>query len=226
GAPGGGPQSAHLERLELERLLSREVVLADQVLGAGKKVLVLEHQQLGVENTGLVRPGALGGPGPDLLDVTFHVPHGGAQAAHLLLHLGARHDVVRHLGQRPAHRHGGGDGDARGDPDSLQQPLAHGVSGVSCPSVSSSAASAGGSISWKPSATSASSASIDSAASAPSVLMDSEEPHSAASIITPMMLLPFTVSSSLRSSTADWNRFATLTSSAAGRACSPSGFTL
>src|SRR2546428_368387 len=63
-------------------------------------------------------------------------------------------------------------------------------------------------------------------ASSPSVLMMSDEPHSAASIITPRMLLPFTARSSLRTSTADLKRLATLTNSAAGRACIPSGLTI
>src|SRR5207249_1498628 len=54
-------------------------------------------------------------------------------------------------------------------------------------------------------------------ASSPSVMMMSDEPHSAASIITPRMLLPFTARSSLRTSTADLKRLATLTNSAAGQ---------
>ena len=53
-----------------------------------------------------------------------------------------------------------------------------------------------------------------------------DEPHSAASIITPMMLFPLTVRSSLRTWTVDWNRLASFTNSAAGRACIPSGFTI
>src|SRR2546428_546489 len=57
-----------------------------------------------------------------------------------------------------------------------------------------------------------------SAASSPSVLMFRDEPHSAASIITPRMLLPFTARSSLRTSTFALKRLPTLTHSAAGGA--------
>jgi hypothetical protein len=48
-----------------------------------------------------------------------------------------------------------------------------------------------------------------------------ELPHSAASIITPMMLLTLTSTSSLATHTSASNRFASFTNSAAGLACNP-----
>ena len=51
-------------------------------------------------------------------------------------------------------------------------------------------------------------------------------PHSAASIITPMMLFPLTARPSFTSSMCDWKLDASLTSRAAGRACIPSGLTI
>src|SRR3989454_7312033 len=192
-----------------------------------EELLVLEHQHLGVEDARLVDARAVLGLRLQRLDVAPDVAHRGAQAAHFLLHLGARHHAVRHVGHGPAHDDRGTDRDPRGDPDALQQPLAHaGPPRPSSSACSASRSSAVRCISWNPSATRASSASIAASASSPSVLMMSDEPHSAASIITPMMLLPFTARSSLRTSTAALNRFATFTNSAAGRACIPSGLTI
>src|SRR6266850_1541348 len=229
GAPGRGPHVADLERLELVRLLGGEVVLANQVRDAREKFLVLEHQDLGVENARLVHTGAILGFGPQILEIALHVLHRGAQTAHLFLHLRARHDAVRNLGHGPAHHDRGAETDPRGDADALELPVAH--SGPSFSRCSASRSSAWRSssvrcISWNPSATRASSASIADSASSPSVLMVSDDPHSAASIITPMMLFPFTARSSLRTSTADLKRLASFTNSAAGRACMPSGFTI
>src|SRR5437660_792090 len=72
---GGGPQVAHLERLELERLFRGEVVLADQIRDAGEELLVLEHEQLGVEDARLVHAGAVLGLGPQVQQVALHVAH-------------------------------------------------------------------------------------------------------------------------------------------------------
>src|SRR5882672_9266281 len=221
---GRGPHVAYLERLELVRLLGGEEVLANQVRDAGEKFLVLEHQDLGVENARLVHTGAILGFRPQILEIALHILHGGAQTTHLFLDLCARHDAVRDLGHGPAHHDRGADTDPRGDADALELPVAH-----SRPSFSRCSASRSSSvrcISWNPSATRASSASIADSASSPSVLMVSDDPHSAASIITPMMLFPFTARSSLRTSTADLKRLASFTNSAAGRACMPSGFTI
>src|SRR6266581_4654922 len=221
---GGGPQVAHLERLELERLFRGEVVLADQIRDAGEELLVLEHEQLGVEDARLVHAGAVLGLGPQVQQVALHVAHRSAQPPYFLLHPGARHHAVRHLGHGPAHHDRRSDGDPGGHPDALEQAVAHGPS----PSSRSSASrtSAVRCISWKPSATRASSAAIACSASSPSVLMTSDDPHSAASIMTPMMLFPFTVRSSFLTSTAHLKRLASLTNSAAGRACMPSGLTI
>src|SRR2546430_6474066 len=160
-------------------------------------------------------------PLAELGAVAVLVPPRGADPPHFLLHLHARHDAVRHLGQPRAHDHRGADGDPGRDADAFQQTLAHPAS-----SAASSASEPVRCISWNPSATSASRASMHASASSPSVLMKIDEPHSAASIITPMMLLPFTVRSSLRSSTPHLKRPAVFTSSAAGRACVPSGVTI
>src|SRR6266481_2377925 len=228
-APGRGPHVADLERLELVRLLGREVVLANQVRDAGEKLLVLEHQDLRIENARLVHPGAILGLHPQILEVALHVLHRGAQAAHLFLHLCARHDAVRHLGHGPAHHDRLADTDPRRDPDALELPVAHSLPSASRWSASRSSAARRSSvrcISWNPSATSASSASMADSASAPSTLMVRNDPHSAASIITPMILFPFTARSSLRTSTADLKRLASFTNSAAGRACIPSGLTI
>src|SRR5882672_1069767 len=212
GAPGRGPHVADLEGLEFVRLLGGEVVLANQVRDAREKFLVLEHQDLGVENARLVHTGAILGFGPQILEIALHVLHRGAQTAHLFLHLRARHDAVRNLGHGPAHHDRGAETDPRGDADALELPVAH--SGPSFSRCSASRSSA-----WR-------SSSIADSASSPSVLMVSDDPHSAASIITPMMLFPFTARSSLRTSTADLKRLASFTNSAAGRACMPSGFTI
>src|SRR6266571_340987 len=226
---GGGPQVAHLERLELERLFRGEVVLADQIRDAGEELLVLEHEQLGVEDARLVHAGAVLGLGPQVQQVALHVAHRGAQPPYFLLHPGARHHAVRHLGHGPAHHDRRSDGDPGGHPDALEQAVAHGRSSSSRSSasrISASRTAAVRCISWNPSATRASSAAIACSASSPSVLMTSDDPHSAASIMTPMMLFPFTVRSSFLTSTAHLKRLASLTNSAAGRACMPSGLTI
>jgi len=86
-AAGRGPHVAHLERLELERLLGGEVILADQVRDAGEELFVLEHEELGVEDARLVDAGAILGLCPQVLEVAFHVSHRRAQPTYLLLHL-------------------------------------------------------------------------------------------------------------------------------------------
>src|SRR2546430_12636783 len=49
------------------------------------ELLVLKHQELGVENARLVRAGAVLGLDLQVLEVALHVAHGGAQAAHFFL---------------------------------------------------------------------------------------------------------------------------------------------
>src|SRR5207247_1099404 len=228
-APRGRPQVAHLERLELVRLLGGEVVLTNQVRDAGQELLVLEHEDLGVEDAGFVDAGPILGFRAQVLEVALHILHRGAQPAHLFLDLGARHDAVRDLGHGPAHDDPAAGPEPGRDADPLELPVAHSRPSFSCCSasrISASRTSCVRCISWNPSATRASRASIADSASSPSVLIDSDDPHSAASIITPMMLLPFTARSSLRTSTADLKRLASFTNSAAGRACTPRGFTI
>src|SRR3989454_12220299 len=152
-----------------------------------EELLVLEHQHLGVEDARLVDARAVLGLRLQRLDVAPDVAHRGAQAAHFLLHLGARHHAVRHVGHGPAHDDRGTDRDPGGDPDALQQALAHAGPCPSSSARSASRSSAVRCISWNPSATRASSASIAASASSPSVLMMSDEPHPAASIIPPMI---------------------------------------
>ena len=64
-------------------------------------------------------------------------------------------------------------------------------------------------------------AAIASVSSGPDARTLMRLPCSAASIITPMMLLPFTSRSSRLTNTSDWNRAAVFTNSAHARACSP-----
>src|SRR6266550_5315552 len=228
-AAGRRPHVAHLQRLELVRLLGGEVVLANQVGDPGEKLLVLEHQDLRVKDARLIDAGAILGLHLHGLEVALHVAHCGAEAAHLFLHLRPGHDPMRDLGHGPAHHDRGTDPDPGRDTDSLELPVAHSRPSFSCCSasrISASRTSCVRCISWNPSATRASSAAMAASASSPSVLMLRNEPHSAASIMTPMMLFPFTARSSLRTSTADLKRLASFTNSAAGRACIPSGFTI
>src|SRR5438034_11708012 len=65
-AAGGRPQIPDFQHLELKRLFSREVVLADEVRDAGEKLTVLEHQNLGVEDAGLAGSRAVLGAGRQL----------------------------------------------------------------------------------------------------------------------------------------------------------------
>ena len=139
-APGRRPRVTHLQRLELERLLGGEVVLADQVFDAGQELLILEHQDLEVEDARFVHTSAVLGLGLELLDVALDVAHRRAQAADFLLDLRARHDAVGDLGQRPADDDRRTDGHPGRDPDALQPAFAH--CGSCCSSCSSSFMSA------------------------------------------------------------------------------------
>ena len=118
-----GLPAAVLERFELERLLSREMILADQLRDSADEVFVLQHQQLGVEDPGLVDTSTILGAGTELGELAAHVLERGTQPPHLLFDLGARHDAVRNLRQGPAHRHGRPHRDAGRDADALQQPI-------------------------------------------------------------------------------------------------------
>src|SRR5207248_7408891 len=144
----------------------------------------------------------------------LHILHRGAQPAHLFLDLGARHDAVRDLGHGPAHDDRGADADPGGDADPLELPVAHSrpsFSRCSASRISASRTSCVRCISWNPSATRASSASIADSASSPSVLIDNDDPHSDQGISTPMMLFPFTAVPSLRTTADSVNRLASYT---------------
>jgi hypothetical protein len=99
------------------------MVLANQLGHPADEVLVLEHQELGVEDPRFIDAGAVLGVGAQLHKLVPDILERRAEAPDLLFDLGARHDTMRDLGQRPAHRHGGAHGDARRHADPLQQPL-------------------------------------------------------------------------------------------------------
>src|SRR6266513_1667114 len=215
-APGRGPEITHLERLELERLFGGEMVFANQLFDAADEILVFEHQDLRIEDPRLVHAGAVLRAGAQLDRLLADVLQGRAQAPHLFFDLRARDDAMWDLRQCPTDGHRRPHGDAGRDADAFEQPVggAHSSFGAfKC-------------ISWNPAATSSHSATIACSASSPSVRIRIDEPHSAASVIMPRMLLPFTTAPSLWTSTADLNLFATLTNSAPGRTCMPSGFTM
>ena len=56
------PQVAQLERLELVGRLGAQLVVADQRLDRGEEVLVLRHQDLGVEDASTPRDRRAGAP--------------------------------------------------------------------------------------------------------------------------------------------------------------------
>ena len=129
--PGVGPGISHLQRFELERLLGSEVVLTDQLGRAPDELPVLEHEDLRVEDARLVHAGAVHRPGAQLAQMALHVLDRRAQPTDLFLHLGARHDPVRHLRQRPTHHHRRPRRDTGRHADALQQALGHSASSAS-----------------------------------------------------------------------------------------------
>src|SRR4029077_8410272 len=144
------------------------------------------------------------------VEVTLDVPHGRPEPPDLLLDLGPRDDAMRDFRQRGLHRYRRTDGDAGRHADAAQGAIAHSVR----------------SISLKPAATRAQSASTAASASSPFAAMTRVAPNPAARIIPPLMLFPFTVTSPRRTSMADLNRPAVFTNSAAGRAWTPRGLTI
>ncbi|PYO80113.1 MAG: hypothetical protein DMD67_01320 [Gemmatimonadetes bacterium] len=86
-AAGRGPHVTDFERLELVGLLGREVVLANEIRDGGQELLVLEHQDLGVEDAGLIQARTVFGFGLHRLEKALDVAHGRAQPAHFLLDL-------------------------------------------------------------------------------------------------------------------------------------------
>src|SRR2546423_5711830 len=191
---------APLEHHQVERLLGAQVLL-DQLLDAARELAVVENRHLYVEDRCLL--GAGGG-----LDTL-------AQVAQPLLGPGdrfvesldfrrdalVRNDPMAHVGHLPAQEVHVSDDDTRRSGNATDLPVHYRSPNLLLMSVAiaSSAASA----------------------SAPSARITSEEPHSAASIMTPMMLLPFTSMPSFTSVISLWNFDEIFTISAAGRAWSP-----
>jgi hypothetical protein len=204
---GAREQIAVLERLELVRGLGAQVVVADQRLDRGEEVGVLRHLDLRVEDAGLLGAGPLQHALAELAQVLDDVPHRLAQPRHLRVDLIGTDRAVGHLGKVHPHDERGRARDPGRDADAAERARHL-------------------TVSPNPLCTSAASASTACSASGPSARMRIELPHSAASIMTPMMLLPFTSMPSLHNSMSDANVLASRTICAAGRAWSPSWFTM
>ena len=112
--PGlAGPEIPELQRLELVGGLGAELVVADQRLGRGEKILVLGHEDLRVEDAGLLRPGPLEHLLPQIAQLLHHFLYRVPEALNLFLHLVRPHRAVRHLGEIEAHDQRRGEGHAR-----------------------------------------------------------------------------------------------------------------
>jgi len=214
--------------LELVRLLGGEVVLANQVRTPARKFLVLEHQDLGVENARLVHTGAIFGFGPQILEIALHILHRGAQAAHLFSPLVVRGTTRCGTSGMVQRTHDRGAETDPGRRDALELPVAH--SGPSFSRCSASAAPPGAArrqVHLVEPVGDEGEQRVHRRFRILTVGLDgSDDPHSAASIITPMMLLPVTARSSLRTSTADLKRLASFRTPPPGAQCMPSGFTI
>src|SRR6202008_2038792 len=92
------------------------------------------------------------GAGAEVGELATDVLERSAEAPHLFFDLRARHDAMRDLRQGPPYRHGRPHRDTGRDPDALEEAVAG--------NHASSFSLAFRCISWKPAATSASSASI------------------------------------------------------------------
>src|SRR5829696_646645 len=198
-----GPEGAQLQRLELIRGLRAELVIPNERFDRRQEVLILGHENLRVEDARFLGSRTLEHTLAEVLKMRDHVVHRLTQTAHFVVDFIRADRPIGNLGEVPAHDQGWSPGDARRDADAAELPgAAH--------------------CSPNPSATSAASASAACSASGPSARMVMELPHSAANIITPMMLLPFTPTPSLQISISAVNELASRTIRAAGRACSPS----
>src|SRR5437016_11421530 len=91
------PQITDLERLELERLLGGQVILADQLLDAANELLVLEHEGLRVEDARLVDAGSIHRADAKLGELSIAVFDSGAQTSDLFLHLRSTGRAQRNL---------------------------------------------------------------------------------------------------------------------------------
>ena len=206
--PGGaGPEVAELERLELVRGLGAELVVADQGLDRGQEIGVLRHQDLGVEDSRLLGPRALEYALAEIAQVGHDVVHGVPEPAHLLLHVLGLDRAVRHLREVHPDDEGRRAGHARRDADAPER-----ASHLSPPRTRSPPARRG--------------PAPPARRRGPLARMVISLPHSAASIMTPMMLLPLTSMPSFESSISAEKVLARRTIRAAGRAWSPSWLTM
>src|ERR1051325_6291888 len=205
-APCPAPLRAELEGLELVGGFGAQVILPDQVLDPRQEDGVARHHGLRLEDASLLEAGALQHPEPEPVQAAPHVLDRLVQPADFPFHFDGRHRAIGHLRKPPLQHHRGGECEAGRDADAVEDPL-------------------GARHSPNPDAMSALSAATAAASSAPCARTMMELPFSAASIMTPMMLLPFTGMPSFTSSISLLKVLASLTSWAAGRACSPSGLT-
>jgi len=205
--PRSRPGHAHLQRLELEGGFRAEVVVDDQVLDRGEEIRILCHENLGIEDPRLDGARPFPHPFSQLLQMQHHRVNRGVKADQLSLDLRGLDAAVRNVGEAGIHDPGRRDGHPGAYPDAGQ--------GAHLDHVSSN-----------PRRTSVARASAASSASAPWARMVIVQPHSAASIITPMMLLPLIVMSSLVTEMSAVNSPATFTNWAAGRAWSPKELTI
>src|SRR6185437_6525733 len=194
-----------VEHGDLERRLGGEI-LPNEPVDTVDHVRVLEDVHLGVEDARLFLAGVIGGAPAHVFQALARATECGGEALDLGGDLIIRHDALRHLRHLPVqHVHRAGD-DAGGGGDS-GEALIH----YRSPNFA---------------ATRSAMAFTACSASGPLARTRSVEPNSAASIITPMMLLPFTSRSSRTIVISAWNLDESFTISAAGLACSPFLFTI
>ena len=86
--PGlAGPQIPQLQCLELVRGLGTQLVVADQRLDRREKLLVLRHENLGVEDACFLGPGPLEHALPEVAQLAHHFLYRIPQPLDLLVHL-------------------------------------------------------------------------------------------------------------------------------------------
>ena len=176
-AAGAGPEVPHLQRLELVGGLGGQQAVADQILDPGQELLVLDHHGLGLEDPGLLHPGPLQHPVPKLVHLGDDVSHRIPQPGHLAFHVLGRHGAVGDIGKFPAHQERRGVRHPGGHPGTAQEPVAPAPSRFA-ESLRDQRGQRRPGPPRRP---------------GPSPGSTMVLPHSAASIITPMMLLPFTI---------------------------------
>jgi hypothetical protein len=107
------PEGAELQCPEFVGRLSAELILADQSFDRRQKLLILGHQDLGVEDAGFLRTGPLKYPLAQVLQVGDDVFDRLPQPPYLAFHLVGRDGAVGHLREIPAHHQRGGTGYSR-----------------------------------------------------------------------------------------------------------------